>query len=77
MPITMDDMINRTNTEIVQILANEPSESRHPPARTLDAHMRTNGGSWRSRMAQYEKNAEENATGVSSSEYFKHEPVSW
>lgn len=73
----MDDMINRTNTEIVQILANEPSESRHPPARAVYAHMRTNGGSWRSRMAQYEKNAEENATGVSSSEYFKHEPVSW
>ena len=38
MPVTMDNMINRTNAEIVQILANEPVESRHPPAR---AYMRT------------------------------------
>lgn len=72
----MDNMINRTNAEIVQILANEPVESRQPPARAVYAHMRTNGGSWRYRMAEYEKNTKKNATGVSSSEYFKHEPVS-
>ncbi|AHA54365.1 hypothetical protein EhV18_00319 [Emiliania huxleyi virus 18] len=51
----MDNMINRTNAEIVQILANEPVESRQPPARAVYAHMRTNGGSWRYRMAEYEK----------------------
>ena len=77
MPVTVDDLINRTNAEIVQIIASEPVESRHPPARAVYAHMRTNGGSWRSRMAQYEKNATENTTGVSSSESFKNDAVSW
>jgi len=77
MPVTMQNMIDRTNTEIVQILASEPAESRRLPARETYTHQRTNGGSWRSRLAQYEKNAKNNNDGVSSSDYFKSETVSW
>jgi len=76
MPVTIDHMINRTNAEIVQILASEPVESRRPPARAVYTHTRTNGGSWRARMEQYEKNTTENTTGVSSSESFKNDAVS-
>ncbi|AEO97709.1 hypothetical protein ENVG_00315 [Emiliania huxleyi virus 84] len=68
MPVTIDNMINRTNAEIVQILSSEPAESCRPPARAVYTHMRTNGGSWRSRFVQYENAAKD--TGVSSSEYF-------
>lgn len=68
MPVAIDNMINRTNAEIVQILSSEPAESRRPPARAVYTHVRTNAGSWQSRLAQYENAAKD--IGVSSSEYF-------